>query len=160
MYQTSRSLFSDSYTIIFPFCINTFFIHALHLSIITLLHLSIIYAPQSYTALDTLHLYVTLIFYSYIALISIHAPQSYTVLNTSHLHVTLIFHSCIALISIHVLQSCTALDTLHLCDTLISHSCIAFFHYLCIIYTASWSIACFFSSSYIKSSFWLLDEEM
>ena len=115
----------------FSICIDTFFIHVLHSPTVAPSHSSIIHAPPSYTALDTPHLCIALISHSCVALIFIHAPQSYTVLDTLYLYVTLI-----------------------------SHSCIAFFHYLCIIYTASWSLACFFSFSCIRSSFWLLNEEM
>ena len=38
MYRISRLLFSNSCTIIFPFCINAFFIHALHSSTVAPLH--------------------------------------------------------------------------------------------------------------------------
>ena len=38
MYQTSRLPFSDSCTIIFPFCIDAFFIHAFHSSTIAPSH--------------------------------------------------------------------------------------------------------------------------
>ena len=111
----------------FPFALmHSSFMRYIHPLLLRCI-LSIIYAPQSYTALDTLYLCGTLIIHSCVVLIS-------------HLCVALISHSCVALIS-------------HSCVALISHLCVAFFYHPCIIYTASWSLACFLLSSCIRSSF-------
>lgn len=134
IYQTSHFLFSNSYTIIFLFCIDTFFIYALHLSTIALSHLSIIHTSQSCTTSDILHLCIALTTHSCVVLITY-----LCIALISHLYVALISHSCI---------------------TLISHSYDAFFHYVCIIYTAPLSLVCFLPSSYNNSSFYLFNKEM
>lgn len=127
MNQTSCPLFSDLCIIIFPICINVFFIYALYSSTVALSHLSKIYMLLSCSILDTSYLCVVFITHLCITLI----PSLYVALII-YLYIVFISYSYI---------------------TLIFHSCIVFFHYPCIIYMASYSLACFLSSVYIRLSY-------
>ena len=143
MYQTSR---------LFLF-IDAFHIHALHSFILLLCRNYLLFMRRrhvSYSRRRTYFSFMLRIYFSFMRhthfSFMLHTHCSCTSLLVWNIPDQSIFLACIK-------TSTPCSEDCYSCIALTYRSCVAFFHYPCIIYTALCSLACFLSSSCIKSRF-------